>query len=74
MSDIVPIALSINQACKYLGVGETTLRTVLDAGRLPFSRLPAANPKGRGRILIKIADLDALLNATRVDVKRKADR
>ncbi|MHC6156591.1 helix-turn-helix domain-containing protein [Bradyrhizobium elkanii] len=67
----MPIALSINEACNRLNIGETTLRTLLDTGRLPYSRLPGSNPKGRGRILIKVADIDALLDATRVDVAAK---
>jgi excisionase family DNA binding protein len=76
---IQPLAVSIEQACQCLGVGETTLRALLDNGRLPFSRVPGANPEGRGRVLIKVSDLNALLDATRVDVKsarprRKAGR
>jgi len=63
-----PLAVSIIEACQRLGVGETTLRALLDNGRLPFSRIPGANPEGRGRVLIKVADLNALLDATRVHV------
>jgi excisionase family DNA binding protein len=80
MPDLIqPLAVSIEQACQCLGVGETTLRALLDNGRLPFSRVPGANPEGRGRVLIKVSDLNALLDATRVDVKcarprRKAGR
>lgn len=63
-----PLAVSIQEACQRLSVGETTLRTLLDTGRLPFSRIPGANPAGRGRVLIKVADLAALLDQTRVKV------
>jgi excisionase family DNA binding protein len=59
-----PLAVSISEACQRLGVGETTLRAMLDAGRLPFSRLGAL-PGKRGRVVIKMADLTALLDATR---------
>jgi excisionase family DNA binding protein len=59
-----PLAVSISEACQRLGVGETTLRAMLDAGRLPFSRLGAL-PEKRGRVVIKVADLTALLDATR---------
>jgi excisionase family DNA binding protein len=74
-----PLAVSISEACQRIGIGETTMRALLDNGRLPFSRIPGANPKGRGRVLIKVADLNALLDKTRVDVKsarprRKAGR
>lgn len=69
-----PLAVSISEACQRLGVGETTLRALLDNGRLPFSRVPGANPDSRGRVLIKVADLAALLDATRVDVADKHAR
>src|SRR5260370_1378867 len=78
MPDLIqPLAVSIPEACRRLGVGETTLRILLETGRLPFSRIPGANPGGRGRVLIKVADLNALLDATRVDVasiRQKAGR
>ena len=65
---IEPLAVSISEACQRIGVGETTLRALLENGRLRFSRIPGANPDGRGRVLIKVADLAALLDATQVDV------
>jgi excisionase family DNA binding protein len=65
MSDpIQPLAVSIEQACQCLGIGETLLRQMLDDGRLPFSRVPGTNPGSRGRILIRVRDLDNLLTAT----------
>ena len=69
---IEPLAVSITEACQRLGVGETTLRALLDDGRLPFSRIPGANPKGRGRVLIRVSDLDKLLTATAVAVTPRA--
>jgi excisionase family DNA binding protein len=65
MPDLIqPLAVSIEQACQCLGIGETLLRQMMDDGRLPFSRIPGANPEGRGRILIRVRDLDKLLTAT----------
>ena len=72
MPDLIqPLAVSIEQACQCLGVGETTLRALLDNGRLPFSRVPGTNPDSRGRILIRVRDLDKLLTATVVKPTRK---
>jgi Helix-turn-helix domain len=68
LSSEQPLAVSIPEACRKLDLGETTLRILMDSGRLPFSRIPGANPQGRGRILIKVADLNALLDQTRVKV------
>jgi excisionase family DNA binding protein len=59
-----PLAVSISEACQRIGIGETTLRALLDNGRLPFSRVPGGNPEGRGRILIRVRDLDKLLTDT----------
>jgi excisionase family DNA binding protein len=61
---IEPLSVSISEACQRIGVGETTMRALLDSGRLPFSRVPGANPESRGRILIRVRDLDKLLTAT----------
>ena len=41
-------SVSIAQALELVPFGETTLRALMDNGRLPFSRIPGANPKGRG--------------------------
>jgi excisionase family DNA binding protein len=72
MSDLIqPLAVSIEQACQCLGVGETLLRQMMADGRLPFSRVPGTNAARRGRILIRVADLDKLLTATRVGRKAK---
>jgi excisionase family DNA binding protein len=70
MSDLIhPLAVSIEQACQCLGVGETLLRQMMADGRLPFSRVSSANAATRGRVLIRVADLDKLLIATRVEKK-----
>lgn len=45
-------------AARWLGVSKTTVRLMLKDGRLPFSRV------GR-RIVIQLADLQALLASTR---------
>src|SRR5258708_20362699 len=70
MPDLIqPLAVSIEQTCQCLGVGETTLRALLDNGRLPFSRVPGANPECRGRVLINVSDLHAFLGSTRLDLQ-----
>lgn len=48
-------------AAKWLGISMTTMRTMLREHRLPYSKV------GR-RIIIRAADLEALLDATRVSV------
>jgi excisionase family DNA binding protein len=60
-----PVTLSIPEACDRIGVGETTLRAMMSDGRLPFSRIVGATGS-RGRVIIKVADVDALLDSTRV--------
>jgi hypothetical protein len=64
------LAVNIPEACRRISVGETLLREMMADGRIPFSRLPGANPQSRGRIVIRVTDLDQLLIATRVDVSR----
>jgi hypothetical protein len=64
------LAVNIPEACRRISVGETLLREMMADGRIPFSRLPGAKPHSRGRIVIRVTDLDKLLIATRVDVSR----
>jgi hypothetical protein len=63
------LAVNIPEACRRISVGETLLREMMADGRLPFSRLPGSRPDSRGRIVIRVTDLDKLLIATRVDVR-----
>jgi excisionase family DNA binding protein len=46
--------------CAHLGVDEHTLRSMLMSDRIPYIRK-------RGRLLIRIADLDRYLEDTRAD-------
>jgi hypothetical protein len=64
------LAVNISEACRRISVGETLLREMMADGRIPFSRLPGAKPHSRGRIVIRVTDLDKLLIATRVHVGR----
>jgi excisionase family DNA binding protein len=57
--------LSPAAAAAWLGVSKTTVRLMLKEHRLPFSRI------GR-RIIIRLADLQALLDATRVEPDRES--
>lgn len=52
-------------AAKWLGVSKSTVRLMLKDGRLPYSRV------GR-RVVIQLADLEALLASTRVAVDAAA--
>ena len=64
MSDtaLPKLSVPIPEACRMLGIGKTLLREQMADGRLPFSRI---GRKGkRGRILIKVADLEKLLAKT----------
>jgi hypothetical protein len=59
------LAVPIPEACRILSIGETLLREQMADGRLPFSRI---GKKGkRGRILIRVADLERLLVKTTVE-------
>ncbi len=58
------LSVSISEACQRVGVGQTTMRALLDSGRLPFSRIGL--PGKRGRVVIRVSDLDKLLTDTRV--------
>ena len=68
------LAVNIPEACRRISIGETLLREMMADGRLPFSRLPGAKRDSRGRIVIRVTDLDKLLTATRVDVAGKDAR
>jgi excisionase family DNA binding protein len=58
MSEI-PTNLSPAAAAKWLGISMTTMRTILREHRLPYSKV------GR-RIIVRLADLETLLDTTRV--------
>jgi excisionase family DNA binding protein len=65
-----PVSISIAECCHRLGVGEGTLRALLDSGQLPYSRIPG--PYGRrGRVVVRVSDLDALLDDFRAKPKPK---
>jgi hypothetical protein len=68
------LAVNIPEACRRISIGETLLREMMADGRLPFSRLPGSKRDSRGRIVIRVTDLDKLLTATRVDVAGKDAR
>jgi excisionase family DNA binding protein len=57
---IEPIAVSIAGAAKRLGVGVSTIRCMIQDGRLPHTRIVGRIGE-RGTIRIKLADVDALL-------------
>jgi hypothetical protein len=59
------LAVPIPEACRMLSIGETLLREQMADGRLPFSRIVRKGKK-RGRILIRVADLEELLAKTAV--------
>jgi excisionase family DNA binding protein len=59
---IVPadaLAISIPEAAGRLGIGETTLRAMIDGGILPAVRIGL--PGKRGRVVVRVGDLDKLL-------------
>ena len=58
------IAVPIPEACNMIGIGETLLREMMGDGRLRFSRI--AKKGKRGRILIRVADLEKLIDKTAV--------
>jgi hypothetical protein len=65
MPDPLPkLAVAIPEACHMIGVGETLLREMMTDGRLRYSRI--AKKGKRGRILIRVADLDKLIDKTAV--------
>jgi excisionase family DNA binding protein len=60
--EIEPIAVSIAGAAKRLGVGKSTIRCMIQDGRLPHTRL-VGRVGERGTIRIKLSDVDALLTS-----------
>jgi hypothetical protein len=62
------LAVNISEACRRISIGETLMREMMADGRIPFSPLPGSKPDSRGRIVIRVTDLDKLLIATRVDI------
>jgi|GEM_PF-5447157 len=65
MSETEELSVPIPEACRLLGVGPTTLRALIADKRLTASRL-TGRPGSRGRIVVHVAALKALLNETRV--------
>lgn len=66
MSDVsLPkITVPIPEACRMISVGETLIREMMSDGRLRYSRI--AKKGKRGRILIRVADLEKLIDKTAV--------
>lgn len=60
---IEPIAVTIAAAAARLSISISTLRAMIADKRLPCSRL-VGRAGSRGRILIRVADLDALLSSS----------
>jgi excisionase family DNA binding protein len=58
------ITVSVSEAAALIGVSVSTVRTWLRAGTLPYSRLPGRRGD-RGTILIRIADIEAMLDGAR---------
>lgn len=61
MASTEPLAISVADAALRLGVSYSTVRAMIADGRLPVLRL--VGRKGtRGRVLVRVADLNALLD------------
>lgn len=56
--------MTVKQAAAHAGVCESIVRKWLAAGVLPHFRIGA--PQKRGKILISVADLDALITSFKV--------
>lgn len=59
-AEVKPRFLQLIQASIYSGLSVTTLRKLIDTGRLPASR-PV-----KGRVLVSTEDLDALMQRSAV--------
>jgi excisionase family DNA binding protein len=59
------LSVPIPEACRLLGVGPTTLRAMIADRRLIASRL-TGRPGSRGKIVVHVSALKALLKDTRV--------
>ncbi len=56
-----PLALTVAEAARRLSVSVSTIRTMIADKRLPCVRLVVGRKGSRGRVLVRTADLDALL-------------
>jgi excisionase family DNA binding protein len=65
-----PLALSIAEAAQQLGVSPRTIAYMIDDGRLRASRI-VARAGSRGRVVIHVASLKTLLDATEVKATLK---
>ena len=61
MSVSRPMALTVKEASKAIGVSEYTVRWMCYKGTLPHNRTQARGKKGQGRILISRAALEEWL-------------
>jgi excisionase family DNA binding protein len=57
--------LTYRQAADYSGYSEQHLRSLIKGGNLPASK---STPARSGRIRIKRADLDAMLESSRITI------
>ncbi len=55
-----PLALTLKEAARRLSVSVSTIRAMIADGRLPIVRL-VGRKGSRGRVLVRTADLDALV-------------
>ena len=56
-----PLALTIPEAARRLSVSVSTIRELIRSKRLPFVRI-VGRAGSRGRVLVRTADLDALIS------------
>ena len=60
-----PLAVTIAEAAKRLSVSTTTIRAMIADKRLPCTRIVGRSGT-RGRIVIRVTDLEALLTGDEV--------
>jgi excisionase family DNA binding protein len=60
-----PLAVTIAEAAKRLSVSTTTIRAMIADKRLPCTRIVGRSGT-RGRIVIRVTDLEALLTSDEV--------
>jgi len=68
-----PLALTLPEAARRLSVSASTIRAMIADGRLPIVRI-VGRKGSRGRVLIRTADLDTLLDDMRVMSAVRAGR
>jgi excisionase family DNA binding protein len=56
-----PLALTVAEAARRLSVSVSTIRAMIADERLPCIRLVVGRKGSRGRVLVRTADVDALL-------------